>query len=135
MMYGPTNPPRLPIELINAMLAAAAVPVRKIVGSAQNGGGNEYNAMVAIENAPMASARWFPAHTLIASATPTSRIGMAACHRRSPVLSECHAEISIAGMAASQGIPEISVTSKVGSPEMRCTIFGNQKARPTLFVM
>jgi hypothetical protein len=33
---GPTKPPRLPIELISAMPAAAAVPPRKIGGMAQN---------------------------------------------------------------------------------------------------
>src|SRR5882672_10239360 len=115
MMYGPTNPPRLPIELIKAMLAAAAVPLRKIVGSAQNGGGNAYNAIVANENAAIASARWLPAHTLMASATPTSRIGIPACHCRSPVLSECHAEINMAGIAASHGMPEMSVTWNVGN--------------------
>src|SRR5579872_3672350 len=34
---GPKKPPRLPIELIHAMEAAAAVPVRNIDGMAQNG--------------------------------------------------------------------------------------------------
>src|SRR5271166_859754 len=34
---GPKNPPRLPIELIQAIEAAAAVPVRNIGGIAQNG--------------------------------------------------------------------------------------------------
>src|SRR6516165_12668626 len=36
MAYGPTKPPRLPIELINAMPPAAAEPVRKPVGRVQN---------------------------------------------------------------------------------------------------
>src|SRR5215467_12862637 len=35
MAYGPTKPPRLPIEFINAMPPAAAEPVRKPVGSVQ----------------------------------------------------------------------------------------------------
>ena len=35
MTLGPTNPPRLPIELMRAMPAAAAVPPRKIGGIAQ----------------------------------------------------------------------------------------------------
>jgi hypothetical protein len=34
---GPKNPPRLPSELIHAMPAAAAPPVRNIVGIDQNG--------------------------------------------------------------------------------------------------
>src|SRR5579875_1500309 len=36
-MVGPKKPPRLPIELIQAMPAAAAGPVRNIVGLDQNG--------------------------------------------------------------------------------------------------
>ena len=34
---GPMKPPILPTEFISAMPAAAAVPVRKVEGSAQNG--------------------------------------------------------------------------------------------------
>ena len=45
------------VENQHAMLAAAAGPLRKIVGSAQNGEGNEYSASVAAENAVIASAR------------------------------------------------------------------------------
>ena len=42
---------------------------------------------------------------------------------------------SIAGTAASQGIPEIRVTWNVLSPEIRWTIFGSQTPSPTLLVM
>src|SRR5215510_12872487 len=35
--YGPTNPPSEPIEVINAMPEAAAVPERKSLGSDQKG--------------------------------------------------------------------------------------------------
>ena len=34
--YGPTKPPRFPIELINPIDAAAAVPERKLVGNARS---------------------------------------------------------------------------------------------------
>src|ERR1035437_6110026 len=117
-MYGPTNPPRLPTELINPILAAAAVPLRNTVGRDQNADGNAYNAIVANEKAAIATTRLFPAHWLRARPTPTIRMGTAACHRRSPVLSECQAESSIAGTAASQGIPETRVTSNVLNPEI-----------------
>ena len=60
---------------------------------------------------------------------------MAACHRRSRVLSECHAVMNIIGMAASHGIPEIRMTCVVLRPEMRRTMVGSQELRPTLFVM
>ena len=35
---GPTNPPKLPKEFIKPIDAAAVVPVKKLVGSAQNPG-------------------------------------------------------------------------------------------------
>jgi hypothetical protein len=38
MAYGPTKPPRLPIEQINAMPPAAAEPVRNAVGRVQKMG-------------------------------------------------------------------------------------------------
>jgi len=60
---------------------------------------------------------------------------MAACQRRSRVLSECHAVTSIIGMAASHGIPEIRMTCVVLSPEIRCTILGSHELSPTLLVM
>src|SRR5580765_2723628 len=117
------------------MLAAAAVPLKNIVGSDQNGEGNAYSAIVASENIAIAGTSRSPAHWLSASATPTIRIGTAACRRRSPVLSECHADASIAGTAASHGMAEISVTWKLLNPDMRCTIFGSQTDSPVLLVI
>ena len=38
MRYGPTNPPRFPSELINAIAPAAAVPLKNAVGSDQKTG-------------------------------------------------------------------------------------------------
>ena len=38
MRYGPTNPPRLPSELISAIAPAAAVPLKNVVGSDQKTG-------------------------------------------------------------------------------------------------
>src|SRR5688500_18298376 len=107
MMYGPAKPPRLPVALMSATLAAAAGPLRNIVGSDQNGEGNEYSAIVAIQKAAIASTRWLPAAMLSDKPAPTMSSAMAACQRRSPVLSECQAVMSIIGMAASQGIPEM----------------------------
>src|SRR5580765_1169091 len=111
MTYGPTNPPRLPAELINAIAAAAAGPLRNAVGSAQNGDGNEYSAIVATENAPIARAICLPAAILSDRATPTMNSGTAAWRRRSPVRSECDAMTSIAGIAQSHGIPDRRITS------------------------
>ena len=62
------------------------------------------------------------------SAIPTRNRGMAACHRRSRVLSECHAVRSITGIAQSHGMPEIRITCVVLSPEMRRTICRQPRA-------
>ena len=59
-----------------------------MVGNTQNGDGNEYSAIVAIENAAMASTRLLPAAMLARSAIPTMNSGTAACQRRSPVRSD-----------------------------------------------
>ena len=40
---GPTNPPRLPTELISPMLPAAAASVKNRLGSAQNAGMYAFN--------------------------------------------------------------------------------------------
>src|SRR4029077_608806 len=119
MTYGPRKPPRFPMELMSAMLAAAAGPLRNTVGSAQNGDGKEYNAIVATEKARIANPTRFPAKTLTSSATPKSRIGTAAWSFRSDGRSECDADQSIAGSAASQGMPEIRITCVWLKPEMR----------------
>jgi hypothetical protein len=83
----------------------------------------------------MARAIWFPAKTLTSNATPKRRIGSAAWSFRSDVRSECEADHSIAGSAASHGIPEIKITWVWLKPEIRWTILGNQVPRPVLFVM
>src|SRR5262245_65993794 len=94
------------------MLAAAAGPLRNTVGNAQKGEGNEYSAIVASENAVIASKIWLPANTLTSSATPKNRSGSAAWSLRSDVRSECDADQSMAGRAASHGIPETRIDRK-----------------------
>src|SRR5262249_31034642 len=101
------------------MLAAAAGPLRNTVGNAQNGDGNEYNAIVASEKAEIANAMWLPAKTLTSNARPKSRMGSAAWNFRSEVRSECDADHSMAGSAASHGMPEIRMTCVWLKPEMR----------------
>lgn len=46
---GPTNPPKLPIELITAIEIAAEAGVKNKVGTAQNGDLNEYKPAKAIQ--------------------------------------------------------------------------------------
>src|SRR6516164_6167038 len=52
--YGPTKPPRLPIELINAMPPAAAAPVRKLVGRVQKVALAAYSAIALMVRATAA---------------------------------------------------------------------------------
>src|SRR5271154_6908455 len=51
---GPKKPPRLPRELIHAIEAAAAVPVRNIGGIDQNGPWDPYNPTAAIDRPTIA---------------------------------------------------------------------------------
>src|SRR2546428_8287349 len=86
-MLGPKKPPRLPIELMKAIPAAAAVPARRLVGMAQNG--------PTIENTPT-RARLIEAiitkteveNAAIKSATAPVKTGSATLQRRSPVRQE-----------------------------------------------
>ena len=91
--------------------------------------------MVAAEKAAIARTRLLPAAMLSDSAIPTRNNGIAVCHRRSRVLSECHAVRNITGIAQSHGMPEMRITCVVLSPEMRRTIVGSHELRPTLLVM
>src|SRR3954454_6195221 len=50
---GPAKPPRLPIELIAAIPAAAFCPDRKSVGRAQKGGRADMTAAMASDNSAM----------------------------------------------------------------------------------
>src|SRR6476646_3192506 len=95
MIADPAKPPRLPIELIVAMPAAAAEPDRNIVGMAQSGGFAEliptFTSVSAAttdtqDPADPASAR--PAAAAIQAATT--------CQVRSFVLSEWRAQRTIA---------------------------------------
>src|SRR5579864_5775486 len=86
---GPTNPPRLPSELISPIDAAAADSLRKVVGKTQNAGWNaKYPAPTRQKN-ETAMMMFVPRSTVSSRQTPHKKSGAAACHRRSQVLSEC----------------------------------------------
>jgi len=51
---GPTNPPRLPTELISAISPAAAVPLKNVVERAQKGPIADFNPTKAIISATIA---------------------------------------------------------------------------------
>ena len=71
-MAGPTKPPRLPIELMVAMPAAAAGPDRNRVGMVQSGGLAELMPMLTSVSA----------HTTDATVPPTA--GQRKADRRPP---------------------------------------------------
>ena len=48
-VMGPIKPPRLPIEVMPAIAAAAAVPLRHVEGSGQKGPYMPYRPMVAAD--------------------------------------------------------------------------------------
>src|ERR1700694_5535341 len=50
-IFGPKYPPRLPMELMAAMPAAAPAPLRNAVGSVQNTGRTEKKPQLAIQTA------------------------------------------------------------------------------------
>src|SRR4029077_1860435 len=90
MIVGPANPPRLPIELIVAMPAAAADPDRNMVGMAQSGGFAELMPILTSVSAAITDTQ-DPADP--ASARPAAAATQAAmtCQVRSSVLSEWRA--------------------------------------------
>src|ERR1700761_5243498 len=91
---GPKKPPRLPIELIQAMPDAAAVPVRIIEGNVQNGPLLPYRPIVAIDMPTKAHAVpiVLPAMTRPIAATTQAQNRF---QRRSPMRSEIQPQTSM----------------------------------------
>src|SRR6476659_8019858 len=115
MIVGPTRPPRLPMELIVAMPAAAAEPERNMVGMAQSGGFAELMPMLTSVSAATTDTH-DPA--VPASARPTAAAMQAAttCQVRSLVLSEWRAHRTIAITATVGGTALRNPTCSVDRP-------------------
>src|SRR5438132_5383604 len=83
---GPTDPPRLPIMLMNPIADAAAADPRKVVGMGQNAGRWAYMQVPTQTIMTTAGQTGTPAS---AAASQSDRLhrasGNAACHGRSPV--------------------------------------------------
>src|SRR5439155_4383893 len=127
--YGPTNPPRFPTALINAMPPAAPVPRRNAVGSGQNGGVALYSPTAAKQSArkDIAGA---PASALTVNPDAASHALPATCHRRSPVRSECAATVTMPKAANRNGSALKSPTARSDDPERPLTICGRKKLKP-----
>jgi hypothetical protein len=81
----------------------------------------------------MAMTTFAPTRSLeakIAKASAPIPTGNATCQRRSPVLSECHANNSRTGISMRKGIPLISDTLSDPRPDRRWTIFGSHRVNP-----
>jgi hypothetical protein len=121
--------------LINPIDAAAAEPVRKVVGSDQNEGKKLYNPAAATQNIVTARAVLLWLRALNSSPIPATIIGAAVCHRRSPERSDDHPTTINATNPVKYGSAEINVTSKFGRPDNALTIVGSQKLKPYRPVM
>src|SRR5208337_2649652 len=84
---GPKNPPRLPMELIQASPVAAAVPVSSIGGIAQKGPLVPYNP-IAASVMPTSDHTVPPNRPATTSPTAASTQPQNSVHRRSPVRSD-----------------------------------------------
>src|SRR5262245_4000617 len=101
--YGPTNPPVLPTELINAIAAAAPIPRAAPVAIAHNGPKIEARPIIAIDSAVTDAI--VPTATVVdARPMALTTAPAATCHRRSPVRSECRPASTIATAPAAYGI-------------------------------
>src|ERR1700694_5273707 len=85
---GVTRLPRLPIELMRPMDAAAADSPRKAEGTGQKAGRKALAVEAAVKH-KNANQKWEPERIVSANATTPSMSGMAVCQRRSLVRSEC----------------------------------------------
>ena len=111
------------------MPAAAALPVRKRVGSDQNGPRVPRSPTAAIVSAIMAG-HGDVKYALAMKPSPPIAHGIAMCRKRSPVRSEL-APIAIMPIAAATyGSAEIMLTVKSLRPERPRTICGIHSVRP-----
>src|SRR5262245_61727703 len=114
-MAGPAKPPRLPIELMVAIPAAAAGPDRNMVGTLHSGGLHEL--MPILTSVSAASTAASPVAGA-ASARPNAanRHGITTCQVRSPVRSECRDHRIMTMTAAVGGMALRQPTSNDDSP-------------------
>src|SRR5437016_14661888 len=129
IMQGPKNPPRLPKELINAIPAAAAVPLNNAVDVAQNGPIMEN----ADSSARLRNTIWGKVEVANAAhhkpiAPPNA--DKAKCQRRSPVPSECIPTRTMATAVAMYGMVESRPIPKLPALETLWIKFGSHKLKP-----
>src|SRR5258707_11279064 len=92
---GPTEPPKLPIMLMNPIAEAAAVAPRNMVGIGQNAGKWAY-MKVPTQKIITSTANQPSKEDASQMARPERASGTATCQMRSPVRSECQPLTNIA---------------------------------------
>src|SRR3954471_22221115 len=98
IIAGPAKPPRLPIELIVAIPAAAAEPDRNRVGMLHSGGFDELMPILTSVSVNRTDST-VPANPAITRPSDASKQAPTTCQVRSPVRSECRAHSTMATTA------------------------------------
>ena len=104
----------MPIELIRPMLPAAALPVRKMLGSDQNAGRYAFSPAAATMKQAMVRASDPRDHTAAPRPIAPQTIGTTVCHMRSRVRSELQPNANWPTSASVGG----SITSQVSVLEL-----------------
>src|SRR3984893_2282783 len=115
IIAGPTKPPRLPIELMVAIPAAAAEPDRNMVGMLHSGGLAALMPMLTRVSAATTDTTEVAAPASIRPAEAAMQAATT-CHVRSPVRSEWRAQSTMATTATVGGMALSSPTCMVERP-------------------
>jgi hypothetical protein len=112
--------------LIIPTATAAVDSLRISIGIAQNAGRNAMTTQIMLNNKTVIEGELgrLARHSSPAAAM---NIGTAACHRLSPLLSECHPLDSIAMNATTYGTAPSIPTRASENPDKRFRTVGNQK--------
>src|SRR5579862_1651612 len=113
------NPPRLPTELMNPTLTAAADSPRKMVGSAQKDGPHAHSMRPVSDSQIIVSQNGCAVNAVNAKKMLPNRRGTAVCNFRSPRRSDDLPMNQTPGIAARNGRAESSVALRTLYPDAR----------------
>ncbi len=128
---GPTKPPRLPIELMSAMPAAAALPPRNCGGSAQNTPTSDRWAIWDSVKLSTRSTMLCCAPTASSSPADDVMAQAATCQPAArPAIGMPSDDRGMAMSAATNGTDVIVLSVKPVAPETSCSSFGSHRKMP-----
>src|SRR3954469_17015088 len=125
-MNGPSQPERLPIELMSAMPPAAALPASSVVGSCQNGENALSTPETPTTSAANASAGVFSKTPISTKPAAAARHESAQWERRSGTRSEVRPTSTSAIIAATYGTADNSPIVVLSVTPMPLMIVGTQ---------